>query len=271
MTGHSWPTAADVARYEEVFRTGGPEALRRLRDDEEVQRYRRDYGVESLQELAELAAKQSADRAIPAPDWRDLEEALTSLANEDNVARRLKALRETAGLSQEGLARKLAELGVQMPQSSISKIEVPVAEGRGKRRDITVDEAIALARALGVPLTGLLLPDRALADLELHRVLAHGPQLWQARNAAQDAYNRAVERLAGAAVQRAAWRRQLTAEYERLDFDDEEGRLRPRAPMSISEQTLRRWFLDDVVRRIEELDAERSAEGQSERNEEGDQ
>src|SRR4051794_29197490 len=102
MTGHNWPTAADVARYEEVFRTGGPEALRRLRDDEEVQRYRRDYGVESLQELAELAAKQSADRAIPAPDWRDLEEALTSLANEDNVARRLKALREAAGLSQEG-------------------------------------------------------------------------------------------------------------------------------------------------------------------------
>src|SRR5690348_12712068 len=72
-------------------------------------------GVSSIDELVERAADEAREKAVPAPTWRDLEDALTALGSEEHIARRLELLRGIRGLSQEQLARRLEELGVQMP------------------------------------------------------------------------------------------------------------------------------------------------------------
>ncbi|MGY1691868.1 helix-turn-helix transcriptional regulator [Geodermatophilus sp. SYSU D01105] len=193
---------------------------------------------------------------MSSPTWSDLEQALTALGSEENIARRIKRLRQRAGLSQEQLAKRLEALGVQMPQSSISKIEVPVEAGKGKRRDITVDEALALAKALGVTFSDLVLPLNAIADLHLHRILADGSRLWQVRHGAQLDYDYAVGQLAEAATERPGWRQRVEDELERLKRMetgvDEQGRRQPDAPRPTPSDIALKWFLEDVIRRGDE-------------------
>ncbi|GAB2973570.1 helix-turn-helix domain-containing protein [Frigoribacterium salinisoli] len=67
----------------------------------------------------------------------------------DGIGERLKAARKAAGLS----ARELSEkLGGQLSRGVIANIE------SGARRDLTVDELIALSWALDVPPAALALP-----------------------------------------------------------------------------------------------------------------
>ncbi|KQS66256.1 helix-turn-helix transcriptional regulator [Modestobacter sp. Leaf380] len=215
----------------------------------------RDQGYESMDELLAAAETQAREQALGQPSWADLEESLTSLAAEDHIARRLESLRTRAGLSQEALAARLRALGVQMPQSSISKIEGPVRLGRGKRRDITVDEAIALSKALGVSLTELLLPDDALDDLHLHRIMASAGKLWQARQVAQLDYEYAVGKLVQAAQERPEWRSRFAEDLDLLwrieKGTDDEGTPLTDLPLPSMETTCVREVLADVTSRLE--------------------
>src|SRR3954454_14520 len=137
MNGHEEPASREPSMDELVSESKLEESrAARLRE----------HGYKSINDLFAAAQKQARESALSKPTWTDLEEALSALASEDHVARRLESLRARAGLSQEQLAKRLEELGVHMPQSSISKIEGPMRTGAGKRRDITVDEALALAK-----------------------------------------------------------------------------------------------------------------------------
>jgi transcriptional regulator with XRE-family HTH domain len=81
------------------------------------------------------------------------------LRGEANLARRVKYERERAGMSTEGLARRMTDLGCPINQSAIWKIE----NGDPPRR-ITYDEALALAQVFGVPLDELSVPPEIAAD-----------------------------------------------------------------------------------------------------------
>ena len=216
----------------------------------------RTAGFDSIEDLVAAAEEDARQLALSSPTWTDLEQALTALGSEENIARRIKLLRQRAGLSQEQLAKRLERLGVQMPQSSISKIEVPVEAGKGKRRDITVDEALALAKALDVPFSDLVLPLDVVADLHLHRLAADGSRLWQARNAAQLDYDYAVGQVAEAATVRPGWRQRVEEELERLRRIeagvDDQGRRQPDAPNPTPSDVALKLFLEDVVQRADE-------------------
>ncbi len=75
-------------------------------------------------------------------------------AASDYVAENVGRLRTARHLSQQDLALRLAEVGRPMPPSTLSKIE-------GKSRVVDVDDLIALALALRVNPSALLLPPRA--------------------------------------------------------------------------------------------------------------
>ena len=77
------------------------------------------------------------------------------------VAERIKDERRRAGLSTKTLAERCASLGApQMTAAVLMNIESGRKDQNGKRRrDITVDELLVLAYALGVSPLGLLLPD----------------------------------------------------------------------------------------------------------------
>jgi transcriptional regulator with XRE-family HTH domain len=210
-------------------------------------------GFDTIEDLVAAAEEDARQQALSPPTWTDLEQALTALGSEENIARRVKLLRQRAALSQEQLAKRLEALGVQMPQSSISKIEVPVEAGKGKRRDITVDEALALAKALGVTFSDLILPLNAIADLHLHRLLADGSRLWQVRQGAQQDYDYAVGQLAEAAAERPGWRQRVEDELQRLERMrtgvDEQGQQQHDAPLLSPSDIALKWFLEDVIRR----------------------
>lgn len=71
----------------------------------------------------------------------------------DTFIRRLRAERERQSMSQAALARKMAEvLGVNVDPSAVTRIEQ-------QTRTVRLDEAVAMADVLGVPLATLLLQD----------------------------------------------------------------------------------------------------------------
>jgi transcriptional regulator with XRE-family HTH domain len=67
---------------------------------------------------------------------------------ERNFARSLRVIRETMGLSQGDLARLITEQGVSMVQQTVARLET------GKR-SLRLDEAVAFAWALKMPLQGM--------------------------------------------------------------------------------------------------------------------
>src|SRR3954453_2630471 len=254
MTGPGeWASVADDWQLDVFAQRTGYNSFRELMtaeahgDDRHLAGLRR-AGFDSIEELVAAADEDARQQALSPPTWTDLEQALTALGSEENIARRIKVFRHRAGLSQEQLAKRLEALGVQMPQSSISKIEVPVEAGKGKRRDITVDEALALAKALDVTFSDLLLPLNAIADLQLHRILADGSRLWQVRQGAQQDYDYAVGQLAEAAAERPGWRQRVDDELQRLERMrtgvDEQGQRQPKAPLLAPPKTAPKGFLE---------------------------
>ncbi|MFE4409084.1 helix-turn-helix transcriptional regulator [Streptomyces sp. NPDC056821] len=71
---------------------------------------------------------------------------LTGPTAETNFVLRMRLLREARGISQAEVAARVTRLGVQLPQQTIARIEA------GKR-SLRLDEAEAIARALGSSLT----------------------------------------------------------------------------------------------------------------------
>lgn len=89
----------------------------------------------------------------------------------DVFARRLRQERKRASISQAELARRIAQfLGTAVDPSAVTRIEQ-------QTRAVRLDEAVAAAAALGVPLTALISTDpieegeremqQALVDLEI--------------------------------------------------------------------------------------------------------
>ncbi|MEU7317904.1 helix-turn-helix transcriptional regulator [Streptomyces sp. NPDC007083] len=85
----------------------------------------------------------------------------------DLFARRLRQEREHQGISQAELARRIADiLGTNVDPSAVTRIEQQM-------RAVRLDEAVAAAQALGVPLVFLLNDDpTAEEEAELQRYLA---------------------------------------------------------------------------------------------------
>ncbi|WP_308292509.1 helix-turn-helix domain-containing protein [Streptantibioticus ferralitis] len=81
------------------------------------------------------------------------------------AARNIERLRSMLSISQRQLAARLTELGRPTPSTALSKI------GRGQRR-VDVDDLVAIAIALGVSPSTLLLP--AVADASKVEVTGAG-------------------------------------------------------------------------------------------------
>jgi transcriptional regulator with XRE-family HTH domain len=93
--------------------------------------------------------------------WAEGHRLIEKVGGEDHLALRVTTERNRLGLSQEKLAEAMVAAGCPVPQSAISKIENP---GRGGRRAISVEEAIAFAKVFDVPLGELLLPPDVVRD-----------------------------------------------------------------------------------------------------------
>lgn len=119
-------------------------------------------------------------------------------------ARRLRAVREAAGMTQQHLADAMASTGNKIHRSTIGKIE-------SGDRPVTVGEAIELAGILGVDLAGL--------------VTSPGPlTVEQARQ--QRAYRARVEAQAKVrGLQHEAGQRQQDLQVAQARYEDVRGRL----------------------------------------------
>jgi transcriptional regulator with XRE-family HTH domain len=74
------------------------------------------------------------------------------------VAARVRVLRTAKGWTAEQLAREMTDIGVPWERAVVTKLET------GRRQSVTVDELVALAIVLGVPVFGLLLPPAGEVD-----------------------------------------------------------------------------------------------------------
>lgn len=90
-----------------------------------------------------------------------------AIRTSDLVARRIKALRQTAGWTLNRLAAACAEAGFpELSRSVIANIESGRRDARGRRtRDVTVDELVAIASALETYAGGLLGIDSRIAPI----------------------------------------------------------------------------------------------------------
>ncbi len=85
---------------------------------------------------------------------------------EANVAARVALERERRGMSYEGLAKRLSDIGCPIQASAIFKIE----KGTPRRR-ITVDELVGFAAAFGMSVEELLVDPEVRLGRELTRSL----------------------------------------------------------------------------------------------------
>jgi transcriptional regulator with XRE-family HTH domain len=89
-----------------------------------------------------------------------------SLANEENVARRIAHEREARGWSYEGLADRMTRAGYPIHASAIFKIE----KGKPARR-VTVDEMVGFANVFDIPVGDLLEPMVTVTNREALKLL----------------------------------------------------------------------------------------------------
>lgn len=165
------------------------------------------------------------------PTWKDLEEAFTRLASEALIPQRLKKLRERAGLKQAELARKLEDAGAPIPQPSISRMEALADAGKARQaRPVTVNEALALAKVLGVSFSELVLPDGALPELEVSRAFSAAAERFHTAWAALSAYESAAQDAAQLLRQHPMWRHYLEMHTE-VAWDKKDGGMRQDDPL----------------------------------------
>lgn len=74
-------------------------------------------------------------------------------------ARRLREVRQQAGVTQQQLAARMTEVGHKLHRSAVAKIELG-------ERPVTIGEAVQLAGILGVPLVELVTDRGAATELE---------------------------------------------------------------------------------------------------------
>ena len=103
------------------------------------------------------------------------------LMSEGNVARRISWEMGRRGWSQERMAKAMTDAGYPLHQSSVSKIVNPTD---GKRRTISVDDAIGFAKVFDTTVEDLLIPLEAVRDNELRAALGRVEELHRQREAA---------------------------------------------------------------------------------------
>lgn len=102
-------------------------------------------------------------------------DVFTKFASEAAFTVRLREIMQERGISQAKLSKMLESTGHPMHQSAISKILNP-AEGQS-RRTVSIDDFLAIARALEVrPLT-MLIPDKAMESTKASQLLAEALDL----------------------------------------------------------------------------------------------
>jgi transcriptional regulator with XRE-family HTH domain len=133
-------------------------------------------------------------------------------------ARRVRQLRESAGLTQRQVADQMTGAGYRMHQTTIAKIEAD------DPRPVYVGEAVTLARILGVSLSDLLsepteVDERQLADARIAvAALAHQQQMLQARLAeAQETAVRLERDLERIEAEMSTYQRDIALLTERKD------------------------------------------------------
>lgn len=96
---------------------------------------------------------------------------------DDIFRRRLREERQLREWSQARLAEEAGGREAGLYQTTVAKIE---AGGQGAPREVSLREAVALAAALDVPLTGLLLPRDLQGTVQLgaHEVDARTARDW---------------------------------------------------------------------------------------------
>jgi plasmid maintenance system antidote protein VapI len=110
------------------------------------------------------------------------------IMREDHLARRIKYEMDQRGWSQEKLAAAMADAGHPVHQSAISKIINPARDG--KRRTISVDEALGFSKVFGEPLESLLLPLAAVRSQRARQLITRLTTLHNARRALAQETNR---------------------------------------------------------------------------------
>jgi transcriptional regulator with XRE-family HTH domain len=115
-----------------------------------------------------------------------------SLAEEDNLARRVAYERERRRWSYEGLAKRMTDAGCPINPSALFKIEKSEP-----RRRIAVAELVAFAHVFAVPAEHLLLPPDVITSELALVLLRDWRDAWAARTAALRSAN---ERLAAIEV-----------------------------------------------------------------------
>ncbi|HEY6595933.1 MAG TPA: helix-turn-helix transcriptional regulator [Asanoa sp.] len=110
------------------------------------------------------------------------------LRGEASLARRVAYERQRAGMSMEGLAKRMTDLGCAINQSAIWKIE----NGNPPRR-ITYDEALALAEVFHIPLEDLAVPPEVVADQTALQLI---DDYQRARRAHSDAFAKLYDHIA---------------------------------------------------------------------------
>lgn len=112
---------------------------------------------------------------------------------EQFAGRRVATLRNERGWTQQELAERLAQLGHEMHQTTVAKLE-------SGRRPIRLNELIALATLLEVPATSLMPQDGAPSAYEVARLeandLARQVDSWEKqRDHFQMGLDHAIQRL----------------------------------------------------------------------------
>lgn len=132
-----------------------------------------------------------------APTWREVD-ALISRSVEAGLPERIRYLRERIPLTHTELAARLADHGWKTDRTTLWKIENPSA-GNGRRK-IAIDELVALSRAFGVTVAELLLPEGAVAELDVWRAFQDAAEALNEVRHQWAVYTAGVERVRAAAT-----------------------------------------------------------------------
>lgn len=116
------------------------------------------------------------------------------LMSETNVARRVEHEMNRRGWSQERLAKEMTSAGHPMHQSSVSKIVNPKD---GKRRAISVDDALGFAKVFGLSVEELMAPIETAWATELREALTRLVELGAARETIDEEAARITGRVVG--------------------------------------------------------------------------
>lgn len=145
------------------------------------------------------------------PDWREVDALIPATVSvEAGLPERIRHLRERVPLTHTELAARLADFGWRTDRTTLWKIENPSA-GNGRRK-IAIDELIALSRAFGVTVTELLLPEGAVAELDVWRAFQDATEALEEVRRHWRAYAHGIERVRAAAAASPAVRSRI-ADY----------------------------------------------------------